>query len=57
MKCAAIMPLVGQCTNEGRVELVSSDWHDEKITARFLFCFDCTKKAIESGIFSEIDLG
>jgi len=53
MKCDAIYPFIGQCPNEGRVEIVSRDWPDEKITARFLFCFDCTQKAIADGIFEE----
>ena len=57
MKCDAIYPFVGQCPNEGRVEIVSRDWPDEKNTARFLFCFDCTQMAINDGICEEANRG
>ena len=57
MKCDAIYPFIGECPNEGRVEIVSRDWPDEKITARFLFCFDCMQKAINDGIFEESNRG
>jgi hypothetical protein len=53
MKCDAIYPISGQCRNEGRVEIVSRDWPDEKVMSRFLFCFDCTQKALADGIFEE----
>ena len=53
MKCDAIYPFLGQCRNEGRVEIVSRDWPDEQIRSRFLFCFECAMSAMDSGIFEE----
>jgi len=57
VKWDAIYPMTGQCRNEGRVEIVSRDWPDEKVMSRFLFCFDCTQKAINDGIFEEQNRG
>ena len=53
-KCEAVYPWIGQCRNEGRVEIVSRDFPDGKIEMRFLFCWECTRSAIESGMFQEI---
>ena len=57
MKCDAIYPITGQCRNEGRVEIVSRDWPNNTVVSRFLFCFDCTQKAINDGIFEEQNRG
>ena len=50
-RCEAVYPYVGQCRKNARVEIASRDWPNDDAKKRIMFCWDCAKSAIESGMF------
>ena len=47
----------GPCDGDGRVEIVSRDWDSEKVSQRFLFCFDCAISALSETVWEESESG